>query len=65
MATLTFSKIIFSQIKASLADWVGTHMKNVDLQIGNSVEEFEDQAWTLVEEMWHLIGQLEGTPIFR
>ena len=34
----------------SLADRVGTHVKNVGPQIGDSTRDFEDQAWTLVEE---------------
>ena len=32
MATSTFSKLFFSQIKASLADWVETHVKNAGPQ---------------------------------
>ena len=50
MATPTFPKLIFSPIKASLADRVGTHVKNVGPQIGDSAGDLEDHAWTLVEE---------------
>ena len=48
--TPTFSKLIFHQIKASLADWVGAHVKNAGPQIGDSAGDFENQDWTLVEE---------------
>ena len=44
MATPTFPKIIFSQIKASLADRVEAHVKNAGPQIGDSPGDFEDQA---------------------
>ena len=50
MATLTFLKIIFSQIKVSLTDRVGAHVKNASPQIGDSAGDFENQVWTLVEE---------------
>ena len=50
MATLTFPKLIFHQIKASLAKWVGAHVKNAGPQIGDSAADIEDQTWTLFEE---------------
>ena len=40
---------------------MGTHVKNAGPQIGDSTGDFEDQAWTLVEENVALIGRLEGT----
>ena len=46
----------------SLADRVGTHVKNAGPQIGDSIGDFEDQAWTLVEENvafnWSISGYL-------
>ena len=44
MATQTFLKIKFSPIKASHTDRVGAHVKNAGPQIGDSIEDFEDQA---------------------
>ena len=62
MATPTFPKLIFHEIKASFADQVGTHVKNVGPQISDSTGDFEDQAWTLVEENvafnWSIKGYL-------
>ena len=43
---------------------MGAHMKNTGPQIGDSIGDFKDQAWTLVEENVGLIGRLEGTSFF-
>ena len=44
MATPTFLKLIFHQLKVSLTDQVGTHVKNTGPQIGDSAGDLEDQA---------------------
>ena len=43
MATPTFPKINFSQIKASLADRVGTHVKNAGPQAANGFSKKENK----------------------
>ena len=60
------SKINFSQIKkkTSLADRVGTHVKNAGPQIGDSAGDFEDQAWTLVKENVAFNWSIRGYPFF-
>ena len=65
MATLTFPKLIFHQIKASLADRVRTQVKNAGPQIGDSAGDFEDQAWTLVEENVAFNWSISGYLFFR
>ena len=42
MATPIFPKIIFSQIKVSLADQVGTHVKNAGPQVFSSKRELNE-----------------------
>ena len=64
MATLTFPKLKFSPIKASLADRVGTHVKNADPQIGDSTGDFVDQAWTLVKENVAFNWSIRGYQLF-
>ena len=62
--TPSFSKINFSPIKASLADRVRAHVKNVGPQIGDSIGDFEDQVWTLVEENVAFNWSIKGYLIF-
>ena len=46
-----FSKTIFLQTKVSLADRVGAHVKNAGPQIGDSAGDFDDQVWTVEENV--------------
>ena len=65
MATPTFSKLIFSPIKTSLFNRVREHVKNVGPKIGNSTRDFEDQAWTLIEENVAFNWLIRGYSFFR
>ena len=49
MAIPTFQKLFFSNQSKSRRQ-VGTHMKNTGPKIGHSIWDFEDQAWTQLEE---------------